>query len=475
MKATIKTALATATLLISGSAVAQNLKGGYFMEGSLFRHELNPAFNTQQSYVSLPVLGNTGVGVSGNFGVKDVFFNRNGRTVTYLHPDVSVADALGGLKDHNKYLVNVNEQILGVGFRGLGGFNTIGVNARAFVGVNLPYGIFELTKTLQNKNYEVNDLSVRAQSYVELALGHSHRIDENWRVGGKLKFLFGAGRANAEMSRLSLQLQNSNQWIANAEAKIEANVKGLQYGTKTEEYKQSNPDGTPRTYQTVDLGDIDVKNAGLAGFGVAVDLGTEYDFADAGPGLKLSLALLDLGFISWNQSHTIVNNGEQFVFDGFRNVPVKSGNEPNQLSDQADELVDKLTDLYRLQDQGDLGSKTYGIGTTLNVGVEYALPMYDKVRFGLLSTTRFQGDYTWNEERLSVNYAPCKWFELNINGGLGTFGASFGWMLNVHPVGFNFFIGMDHTLGSVSKQWVPLRSNADFAMGINFPLTKVKK
>lgn len=475
MKATIKTALATATLLISGSAVAQNFKGGYFMEGSLFRHELNPAFNTQQSYVSLPVLGNTGVGVSGNFGVKDVFFNRNGRTVTYLHPDVSVADALGGLKDHNKYLVNVNEQILGVGFRGLGGFNTIGVNARAFVGVNLPYGIFELTKTLQNKNYEVNDLSVRAQSYVELALGHSHRIDENWRVGGKLKFLFGAGRANAEMSRLSLQLQNSNQWIANAEAKIEANVKGLQYGTKTEEYKQSNPDGTPRTYQTVDLGDIDVKNAGLAGFGVAVDLGTEYDFADAVPGLKLSLALLDLGFISWNQSHTIVNNGEQFVFDGFRNVPVKSGNEPNQLSDQADELVDKLTDLYRLQDQGDLGSKTYGIGTTLNVGVEYALPMYDKVRFGLLSTTRFQGDYTWNEERLSVNYAPCKWFELNINGGLGTFGGSFGWMLNVHPVGFNFFIGMDHTLGSVSKQWVPLRSNADFAMGINFPLTKVKK
>ena len=59
MKATIKMALATATLLVSGSAVAQNLKGGYFMEGSLFRHELNPAFNTQQSYVSLPILGNT--------------------------------------------------------------------------------------------------------------------------------------------------------------------------------------------------------------------------------------------------------------------------------------------------------------------------------------------------------------------------------------------------------------------------------
>ena len=475
MKATIKMALATATLLVSGSAVAQNLKGGYFMEGSLFRHELNPAFNTQQSYVSLPILGNTGVGISGNFGMKDVFFNRNGRTVTYLHPDVSVADALAGLKDHNKLLVNVNEQILGVGFRGIGGFNTIGLNVRAFVGANLPYGIFELTKTLQNKNYEITDMNYRAQSYAELALGHSHRIDENWRVGGKLKFLFGAGRMNADLNKLTLELQNSNQWKASAEAKVEANVKGLKYGTKTEEYKgRYNPDGTPQTSQTVDFNDIDVKGAGLSGFGVAVDLGTEYDFADAVPGLKLSLALLDLGFISWNQSHTIVNNGEQFVFNGFKNVQVKDG-DGSKLSDQSDELVDKLTDLYRLKDQGDLGGNTYGIGTTLNVGVEYALPMYDKVRFGLLSTTHFQGDYTWNEERLSVNYAPCKWFELNINGGIGTFGGSFGWMLNVHPVGFNFFIGMDHTLGSVSKQFVPLRSNADFAMGINFPLTKVKK
>ena len=108
----------------------------------------------------------------------------------------------------------------------------------------------------------------------------------------------------------------------------------------------------------------------------------------------------------------------------------------------------------------------------MNIGVEYTLPMYKKVNFGLLSTTRFQGDYTWNEERLAVNYHPCKWFEFGVNGAVGTLGASFGWIVNLHPRGFNLFLGGDHLLGKLSKQGIPLRSNADIALGINFPLGK---
>ena len=111
----------------------------------------------------------------------------------------------------------------------------------------------------------------------------------------------------------------------------------------------------------------------------------------------------------------------------------------------------------------------------MNIGCEYALSVYDKLRFGFLSSTRLLGDYTRNEERLSVNYAPADFFDFNINGAVGSFGPSLGWMINLHPVGFNLFLGMDHMLGKVSKQFVPLNSNASFVMGINFPLTKVKK
>ena len=60
--------------------------------------------------------------------------------------------------------------------------------------------------------------------------------------------------------------------------------------------------------------------------------------------------------------------------------------------------------------------------------------------------------------------------EVAVNYGVGTFGDSFGWIVNIAPKGFNLFVGMDHTLGKLSKEYIPLGSNAQFSFGINFPL-----
>lgn len=486
MKKNIRKVLAVAISLIATSVTAQQeLSSAYFMEGAIFRHELNPAFDNQQSYFSFLPLGHLGVGVKGNFGLKDVLFYRNGKTVTYLHPEVGLSEALDGLHENNRMFFNLKTQIVGVGFEGLGGFNTIGINLRAYGGARVPYDLFDLTKNLQNKSYNVSGVSAQVQSYVELALGHSHQIDENWRVGAKMKLLFGAARVNAELESLTLDLQAANQWTATAHATLEANVTGLEVTTKHEQYKDEkrNTKVDPQTgekygYESFD--NINLKHPGLGGFGMAFDLGAEYDFADLCPGLKASLALLDLGGIHWKESHTIVNSGQDFQFTGFNKISVEESDEQRaqngtkKFDDQADDLVDRLKDLYNLENKGNLGGSGHGIGATLNIGVEYALPMYDKIRFGFLSTTRIHGDYSWNEERLSVNYAPCNFFDMNINGAVGSFGGSFGWMLNLHPVGFNLFLGMDHHLGKLSKQGIPLSTNADFTFGISFPLSKPK-
>lgn len=472
MKANIKLILAVVAFTCTATALAQSLNGSYFMEGSLYRHELNPAFEGKQNYFSVPILpGNMNISLKGNLGVSDVFFNRNGKTVTYLHPDVSAADALSGINAKNKFLTDIRYDILSVGFKSWGGFNTITIGTRAFAGAHLPYSLFDVTKNLNNRNYFIEEAGVLSQAYAEIALGHSRQIMENLRVGAKVKFLIGIGRVKADLEDLSLNIQDLNTWTATAHAKVEANVKGLEIQNKLEDYKYENPDGSTRYYTTID--DVSVKNGGVGGFGGALDLGAEYDFKDLVPGLKVSLAVLDLGFIRWKESRLVENNGKDFVFNGFHNIKLKDG-DGEKMSEQTDRLVDNLTDLYRLEDKGDQGGKAHMIGTTLNVGVEYALPMYDKLRFGLLSTSRFQGDYSWNEERLSVNYAPLKWLELNINGALGTLGPSFGWMINVHPVGFNLFLGMDHMPFKYSKEFIPLNSNADFCMGINFPLSKNK-
>lgn len=64
---------------------------------------------------------------------------------------------------------------------------------------------------------------------------------------------------------------------------------------------------------------------------------------------------------------------------------------------------------------------------------------------------------------------PVNFLSADVNLSAGTYGVGFGWLLNIHTTGFNLFAGMDHTLGKLSKQGIPLNSNAAFNFGINFP------
>ena len=107
------------------------------------------------------------------------------------------------------------------------------------------------------------------------------------------------------------------------------------------------------------------------------------------------------------------------------------------------------------------------LGATLNVGARYTLPVYRKLNFGLLGTARIQGKYSWTDWRVSTNIAPLKWLDGGINMSAGTFGVGFGWVVNFHPNGFNFFVGMDHTIGKTTKEFVPLSSNGSLNLGMN--------
>ena len=86
-----------------------------------------------------------------------------------------------------------------------------------------------------------------------------------------------------------------------------------------------------------------------------------------------------------------------------------------------------------------------------------------------MNTTKIQGKYSWTEFRLSANYAPCKIFSASMSLAEGTYGASFGWMLNLHPKGFNMFVGMDHTFAKMAKPCVPMAGKFNVNFGINFP------
>ena len=466
MKATYKHLCTAALLACATTAAAQSLNSAYFTNDYKFRHTMNPAMANEQNYVSIPALGNISLDVRGNFGVKDVILNNplygqpgEKRLTTFMNPNIDSGTALDGFSSGNNRLIeDLNLTLLSAGFKAFGGYNTIELNVKQSMGLSLPYELFEFAKNTGNSTYDIGDINANAQAYVELAFGHSRQLTEQLRVGAKLKFLFGAGRADIALKDMRADLSSNEKWTISGTAEANVSVKGLQFKSEEKEYK----DPERGTYKRVN--DVDVDGGGLGGFGMAVDLGAVYKLNDD---WTFSAALLDLGFISWSNNVTAVNSGEPFEFDGFNVVAVNREDGGHKLSDITDDLADQFTKFSNLEDQGDKGGRTTGIGATLNLGAQYTLPVYRQVKFGFLSSTRIRGKYSWTEGRLSANYEPLKWIDGGVNLAVNSFAASFGWVLNIHPKGYNFFIGMDHMLGSLSKEGIPLNSNASINMGMS--------
>lgn len=75
MKRTYKYIYAAMIGMSSLVANAQNLNSAYFTDEFKFRHDLNPAYGNEQTYISIPAIGNVNVSTQGNFGVKDVIMD----------------------------------------------------------------------------------------------------------------------------------------------------------------------------------------------------------------------------------------------------------------------------------------------------------------------------------------------------------------------------------------------------------------
>lgn len=450
------------TLLASIVSQAQYLGGAYFLKGMQQRSEMNPAFEPEWNYITAPGLGGAGVSFKGNAGLKQFIFPRmvDGRPmdVTWMHPSVSLDE----LRFEQRYKLSEDLRVplVGVGFRGLGGYNTIGLNLRQQLGASVPSDVLKIVKKIRNQDYAIGPLGVNAMAWGELALGHSHQIGSDWRVGGKVKLLLGIARVDASISNLSLQLQDQNRWTVNGNARMEVNMANFSWG-KTNTKTLNGQNHEVIAFKSMNGG------FGFTGIGLGLDLGAEYNLEKVAPGLKISAAVTDLGFIGWQGAHMAQNIAGGHEITGFHDINVGNGAR-NTVREQVEHMRDNLMELISLESKGTTGGKTTWLGATLNVGVEYRLPKFPQLQLGLLSTTRIDGEYTWNEERLSANLTPLKWLEVGVNGGVGTYGASVGWVLNFKPKVVNVFLGMDHTLYNMARPLVPLTNNGDLYCGINF-------
>ena len=446
-------------------------RSGYFLDGYTFRHAINPAFAPERNYVSIPVLGNFGVSAMSNVGVSTFIYKTpSGQLTTFLNQSVSADEFLGKLGTNNKVNANLNLNIISAGFRAFGGYNTINIGTRVNAGVNLPKDLFSFMKLGQtgpNTQYDFKNVRRKVQGYAEVALGHQRKITNELSAGAKVKFLLGLAHVDAHIKTMDVTLGH-DKWAVRAQG--EMNI-GAGSGLNVPTNKESGKDlDDPSKWNQIDYDGIEYNNFGLAGFGMAFDLGATYDMSRFVDGLTLSAALTDLGWIGWNNNIKARTPETTWEFDGFKDVALMEDQEPEykNLEDQLDDMWDGLEDCTNFERVDGKGSNTTALAATLSIGAEYKMPFYKNLTGGFLFTQRFAGCFSWTEGRFYANVKPTKWFDASINYGASTYGSSFGWMINFHPCGFNFFIGSDHQLFKVTPQFVPVgHASAQLTLGMN--------
>ncbi len=468
----IKALVAGSVLSCSFAAAAQSApRSAYFLDGYTFRHELNPAFAGERNYVSVPALANVNPSFYSNVGVKTFLYKTDGGQydlTTFMSPTVSGAEFMSKLSENNHINANIDITLLSAGFKAFGGFNTITIGAHTDVGVNLPKDLFAFMKLGQqgpDTRYNFSNIDVRANAMAEIALGHQRQIDKKLAVGAKLKVLLGAGGANAHIDNMDVRF-GGDKWIIKADGYMNvAAGKGLYMPTRLESGAEIEKPGMKNL---IDWGKIDYDSFGLSGFGMGVDLGATYRLL---PDLELSAAVNDLGFMSWNHAIKARTGTGEWEFDGFQNIGVNDDQpdyEDNKIETQFDNMWYDLQDAVSFHREATESSYTKALAATIHLGAEYKMPFYKNLTGSFLFSSHIAGCASWTEGRFYANVKPVKWFDATVNYGASTYGSSFGWMLNFHPKGFNFFIGSDHMLFKVTPQFVPVcNATANINLGFN--------
>lgn len=482
--------LIAATCLPLNVVAQQNAKNsGYFIESYNYRHNLNPAFASTRSYFSI-ISGNINFGVQSNMAASTFLYPYNGQLTTFMSSSVSSDEFLSKLNRNNRLSVNAYVPALTVGSWGRnGGFTTFDLGVKVNAMANIPYALFDFMKNPgSSRYYNISNLGVNAKAYLEMAIGHSHKISDRLDIGVKVKLLAGIVNADAKFRNLDLTM-SEDQWKVNADGQLRISAPMLDIKTKGQTGSANDPSQNDLidfntiipSFSNMNVSEIISSAFSGLGYGAALDLGAAYYF-DSGllEGLNLSAAVLDLGVMSWGNTVNAVTDVEPWVFDGFEELSFDSESE-NSLSNQIDGIFGNFEDMLRLKLAEGSKRKTEMLACTVNLGAEYEMPFYRKMSVGFLSTTMISGRYTHSEGRFSLNLEPVKWFGFSTSYGISPFGSRVGAMLNFNFPGIGLFIAADNIPLQYSA---PLRGagigvpyntgNVDLGFGMNFNLSKVK-
>lgn len=427
-------------MALCSTVSAQQVNTLFFLENAPMRHLVNPALQpVSNGYIAITPLGYMGISAGNNsLTLSDVYKNYNGQTVTALHPSQDKNVLLKQFRKNT--LINAETQlnILSFGFRlkNEKGYVHINISERFDVGNTLPKSLFELAlgggmKDLDGGNnlFNLQSMGFQINGFTEIAGGYSHKINDKWTVGGKLKLLLGQAYASTTNSEMELNASSEAWHLKGKGAIIAAIGNGI-----------INPADLPVNPTFEDLEKIGDKinmdyMAFLrpAGYGGALDLGFTYK---PHPQVQISAALVDLGFIYWAKP-VQYNYTMDTTYVGVGDFEYKDYVYDNKF--QPDSLLKDMGNAAKglLKAMRMTGPKAGGFAgmltTKLNVGVDFNF-CNNILGLGILSQTKLYQCKLYEEVTIGGALRPCNWFNLAVsyslinNGKYSNFGAGLSFM-----------------------------------------------
>ncbi len=436
------------------ATASAQMRTAYFMEGSYFRTDMNAALAPTRGYIKIPAIGGLGVDFGNNyFSVNNLFYKKDGGIYTFMHNGVSPNEFLGKLGNKGKLSVNHNTSILGFGAHTKKLFWSFGLNLRSNTEITLSKDMFAALKNLSNGYYDLGDTHISNREYIEAALGFAIPIKDFMTFGFRAKGLVGIADLSMKMDKMYLDINENN-----VRAELMGGIRG-----NCPMFVPNYTVGSEFSVDGIMQQDIMQALKNIKSWGLGLDFGFEFRFLD--DHLKVSVGVNDLGFIKWYGNTTINAEGNaHFTYEGF-----------NLTTNEA--KMDGGFSAVMAQPEG---SYTTRLSCSLNGGVEYNI-LNNWIAFGVLSHTEFCQNFTRTELTASVNFRIMRWLSTSFSHTFlnGNQPGVLGWALNIHPTGFNLFLGADFidTRFAVYNQKIPvpkMMTSANVYVGVGFNLGKAK-
>ena len=469
----MKSILVALAAVCTIAASAQQVNTLYFLENAPMRHTINPAFQpVSQGYINFSPLGWTSMSLGNNsLTMSDIFMvdPATGKTITPIHPNGDKEAFLKRFRSTTLMNGEMTFSWINMGFRiKKNGYLTIGINERIQSSSYLPKAIpeFWLGGMMKDLNgglntFNLNGLGSDVSAYTEVGVGYSHKLNDQWTIGGKLKFLLGSFHAGTNTKNLAIDA-SASQWHIHGDMGIDVT------GPIEDDYLTRYIDN--RSVRQIIDGEgaepfqmdslINYRNIGNlltpSGYGAALDFGFTYKPIEQ---LQISAAIVDLGFIYWTGSSKYKCSVDT-VFDGaglvdYNDPAYRDADNNFSTSILMDTVTTRLGNLLngaKMSADGKSGMAKM-LTARLNVGLD-ANFWDNRVGVGIVSATRLHNARIYEEVTIGAAFRPVNWFNIAVsyslidNGKYSNIGAGLGFM----PYdGINLTLALDYIPTSYAK------------------------